>query len=81
MTTRSFPLTTIRSPRMAPLNRRRFNQLKPSRSNSQQREPVNPMQVCRLQAVFYLPCVMKIIWLTAMFIKNFPLALHQSALR
>jgi hypothetical protein len=39
------------------------------------------MQVCRWQAVFYLPCVMKIVWLTAMFIKSFPLALHQPALR
>ena len=35
------------------------------------------MPVRRLQAVFYRPCVMKILWLTAMFIKNFPLVLHQ----
>ncbi len=57
MTTRSFPLTTIRSPRMALLNRRRFNRPRPRprrkarRSNSHQREPVNPMPVRRLQAV------------------------------
>ena len=56
MTTRSFPLTTIRSPRTASLNSRKFNWLKPSRkarrSNRLHREPVNPMPVRRLRAVF-----------------------------
>jgi len=58
----SFPLTTIRSPRMAWLNRRSFNSRrhrlnrrnhsrKASRK-SLRREPVNPMPVRRLQAVF-----------------------------
>jgi hypothetical protein len=44
----SFPLITIRSRRMASLNKRKFNKLKPSRSNSQQRERVNRMPVRRL---------------------------------
>ncbi len=55
MTTQSFPLATIRSPRMALLNRRGFNWPMPSRkarrSNSQQRELVSPMPVRRLRAV------------------------------
>jgi hypothetical protein len=36
---------------MALLNRRRFNWPRPSRSNSHQREPVNPMPLRRLQSV------------------------------
>jgi len=54
---------------------RKFNWPKRSRktrSNRQHREPVNPIPVRRLLAVFYRPCVMKTIWLTAMFIKNSP---------
>jgi hypothetical protein len=120
----SFPLTTIHSPQMAQLNRRRFNKPRPSRkarrSNSRQREPVNPMLVRRLQAmvsapleapptrlwieaqpkplplaatlirrqqtlfhqtVARFPCVMKMVWLTAMFMEKSPLASHQQALR
>ena len=54
MTARSFPLTTIRSPWMALLNRRSFNRPRPNRKarrGNHQREPVNPMPVRRLQAV------------------------------
>lgn len=53
MATRSFPLTTIRSPRMALHNSGGFNRPRPNRkarrSNSHQREPVNPMPVRRRQ--------------------------------
>jgi len=51
MTTRSFPLTAIRSPRRAQHNKRRFNWPRPSRKarrrNSQQWEQVSPASTGR----------------------------------